>query len=232
MVETGTSIGRGVAWGGESFGAVSELGESVGPGWLGAPTLAVPGQAQLVQALFGDFVEGILTAVPAIVGGLVFLLLAYLAIKLVLRVVRAVMDGVYPENEQLVVDLTVAVVGLFLWFGAALAFLKIVGLGDVAASLGTAGGFVGLGVAFALKEMIADTVAGVYLLRDPAFEEGDPVDAASVVGEVETIGLRKTRIRAEDDSLVVVSNREVEKKWINKRRMDDAEPVDDGGPEV
>lgn len=175
------------------------------------------GQTGTVGEILNEFVAGIVDAVPAVTGGLVFLVVAYLVIRVTLAVVRRVLDRIYPAEDQLIVDLTIAIVGLFLWFGAALAFLKIVGLGDVAVSLGTAGGFVGLGVAFALKEMIADTVAGVYLLRDPDFEEGDPVDTASTVGRVERIGLRKTRLRTDDGSLVVVANRDVEKKWTNKR---------------
>ena len=89
-------------------------------------------------------------------------------------------------------------------------------MGSIAASLGTATGFVGLGVAFALKEMIADTVAGVYLLQDPDFEAGDRVTTASVTGTVEAIDLRKTRIRLDDGDLVVLANREVEKKWTRE----------------
>lgn len=173
-----------------------------------------------VGSVFERFVEGIVTAIPRIVGGVIFLVVAYLVIRVVLAVVRRVLGRLYPADDQLIVDLTTAIVGLFLWFGAALALLNIVGLGDVAASLGTAGGFVGLGVAFALKEMIADTVAGVYLLRDADFEEGDPVETASVSGEVVGIDLRKTRIREPDGSLVVVANRDVEKKWVNNRNAD------------
>lgn len=174
----------------------------------------------MVERILREFLGGIIEAVPGVAGGVVFLILAYLVIRLTLTVARRVLERLYPSEQQLVVDLTVAIVGLFLWFGTALAFLKIVGLGDVAVSLGTAGGFVGLGVAFALKEMIADTVAGVYLLRDPDFQEGDPVDTASVVGSVERIGLRKTRLRAEDGSLVVLANRDVEKKWTNNRAVE------------
>ncbi len=179
-----------------------------------APTGADGGS--IVGSVVGEFVDGIVGAVPGVVSGLLFLALAYVTIRIVLTVVRRVLDGIYPEDQGLVVDLSVAVVGLFLWFGAALAMLKIVGMGDVATSLGTASGFVGLGVAFALKEMIADTVAGVYLLRDRHFEEGDRVDTASVTGTVESIDLRKTRIRAEDGDLVVLANRDVEKKWTRQ----------------
>ncbi|WP_280537526.1 mechanosensitive ion channel domain-containing protein [Halopenitus sp. POP-27] len=168
--------------------------------------------------ILAEFLEDLIAAIPRIVSGAVFLLFAYLVIKVVLTVTRTVLDRVYPDEERLIVDLSVAVVGLFCWFGAALALLTIVGLGEVAASLGTAGGFIGLGVAFALKEMIADTVAGVYLLKDPDFTPGDRVETASVSGTVSEIGLRKTRIRADDGELVVLANRDVEKKWTNRSR--------------
>ncbi|MEZ3116525.1 mechanosensitive ion channel domain-containing protein [Halobaculum sp. MBLA0147] len=172
------------------------------------------------------FLDGIVAALPRVVGGLAFLVCSYLVIRVVLAVVRRVLRGIYPEDQGLVVDLSVAVVGVFLWFGVVLALLNIVGLGDVAASLGTASGFVGLGVAFALKEMIADTVAGVYLIRDPDFEEGDRVETAGVTGEVAGVGLRKARIETDDGTLVVLANRDVEKKWENESRTQSTAPTE------
>lgn len=166
-----------------------------------------------VTAILDEFVDGIVVAFPRLLLGLLFLALAYLAIKIVLLVVRSVFDSIHSDDRDLIVDLIVTVVGIFLWFGATLGLLKIVGLGGVAASLGTASGFIGLGVAFALKEMIADTVAGVYLLQDDDFSEGDRVETASVTGRLVSIDLRKTRIETDDGDLVVVSNRDVEKRW-------------------
>lgn len=119
----------------------------------------------------------------------------------------------------MIVDLSVVVIGGLLWFGALLVLLKIVGMGEVAASLGTATGFVALGVAFALKEMIADTVAGVYLLRDFDFNVGDDVETASVTGTIASVDLRKTRIRKPDGDLVVAANRDVEKRWTRRGRV-------------
>lgn len=170
----------------------------------------------IVETVLAEFIDGLISAIPRVLSGIVFLVVAYLVIKAVLIVTRTVFDGIYPSEQELIVDLSVAIVGLFLWFGTALGLLKIVGLGDVAASLGTAAGFIGLGVAFALKEMIADTVAGVYLLRDPDFNHGDTVDTAAVTGTITKIDLRKTRIRTEDGNLIVLANRDVEKKWTNQ----------------
>jgi small-conductance mechanosensitive channel len=178
-----------------------------------APTTHPP--ATMGEVL-NQFVTGIVAALPKLLSGLLFLVLSYVAITVVLRILRSVLDRMHPAKDQLIVDLSVTIVGVFLWFGVALGLLTIVGLGQVAASLGTAGGFIGLGVAFALKEMIADTVAGVYLLRDADFNEGDRVETASVTGTVTGIDLRKTRIRGDDGDLIVLPNREVEKKWTQR----------------
>ncbi|KAB1197611.1 MULTISPECIES: mechanosensitive ion channel domain-containing protein [Haloferax] len=159
-------------------------------------------------------------ATPKILTGLVFVGLAYVGIKAILYVLRGALDGIYPEEQELVVDLGVAIAGVFLWFGAALSLLNIVGMTEIAASLGTAAGFIALGVSYALSNMIADTVAGVYLLRDPDFNPGDRVKSDPVTGTVTAIELRKTRFENDEGDTVVVANRDVEKKWTKYDEMD------------
>ena len=169
-----------------------------------------------VERLTNEFMVGILDAVPKVMAGIVFFLLAYVAIRLILTAVRSAAERVYAK-EPLIANLVVLVAGVFLWFGAALTLLDIVGLGDIAASLGTAAGFTALGVSYALSSMLADTVAGVYLLRDPDFNPGDTVTADTVTGTVRAIDLRKSRIDLENGDTVVIANRDVEKKWTKRR---------------
>lgn len=178
--------------------------------------LVLQADGTILERIVAEFVGGIVTAIPKLVYAIVFLTLAYLTINIITTVLRSTLSHVYATEEQLIVDLGVAVATLFLWFAAALVLLKIVGMGGVAASLGTATGFVALGVAFALKEMLADTVAGVYLLQDSDFNEGDFVTTASTTGTVVGIDLRKTRIRTGEGDLVVVANRDVEKRWTQE----------------
>jgi small-conductance mechanosensitive channel len=166
-----------------------------------------------VTAVLNDFFESVITALPQILAGLLFLAIAVVAIKTVTHFLGKTLKHVYPENQHLIANLIVTVVSIFLWFAATLALFKIVGMGDVATSLGSTTGFIGLGVTYALKDMLADTVAGVYLLKDPNFHEGDTVETASVTGTVEKIDLRKTRITEPDGDLVVVANGDVEKRW-------------------
>jgi len=159
-----------------------------------------------------DAAGGVAESAPGIVLGLLFLAVAYVVINAALRLVRRGLRRAYGEDQRLVADLLTTVAGVFAWFGAALVLLDIVGMGQIAASLGTATGFVALGVSYALSGMIADTVAGVYLLRDPDFNAGDTVETGGIEGVVRSIELRKTRFEVEGDT-VVVSNSKVEKEW-------------------
>ena len=167
-------------------------------------------------------------AIPRIVTALLFLVAAYVGITLVLRVVRSALGRLYAGDE-LIADLLTTVAAIFLWFAAALTLLKILDMGDIAASLGTATGFVALGVSYALSNMIADTVAGVYLLRDPHFNPGDRVETGDVTGVVRAIELRKTRFETEAGDVVVMGNSSVEEKWTKKAAVAGAsgEPTTD-----
>ncbi|WP_115863554.1 mechanosensitive ion channel domain-containing protein [Halorussus litoreus] len=181
----------------------------------------------MVLFQFGPF-DGVLNAslvelratfvdlLPKLVTGFLFLALAYVTIRFVLGLVRSALDRAYVDDQDLVVDLFTTVAGIFLWFAAGLTLLKILGMGEIAASLGTATGFVALGVSYALSDMIADTVSGVYLLRDPDFNPGDSVEVGSASGVVREIGLRKTRLEVEGGDVLVLANGSVEDKWTKK----------------
>jgi small-conductance mechanosensitive channel len=113
--------------------------------------------------VFQTLVNDIVAAIPKIAAATIFLAITYVAIKVLLSVIKKALSA--RIKNQAVVNLKITVISIFLWFSAALSTLTILGLEDIAASLGTATGFIGLGVAYALKDMIADTVAGVYLLQ-------------------------------------------------------------------
>jgi small-conductance mechanosensitive channel len=172
---------------------------------------------QVVVDALQTFVDGVVTALPDLIAGLVFLAIAAVGVKLIMTVVRYVLDRSLPGESPVYRQFIATIVLVFLTFGVVLSFLAIVGLEGIAASLGTATGFLALGVSYALSGMIADAVAGVYLLRDPDFNPGDTVDIGGVVGTVKAIELRKTRLTVEDDT-VVRANAEIEKKWT---KLDD-----------
>lgn len=67
-------------------------------------------------------------------------------------------------------------------------------------------GIGGIAVAIAAKDMLANFFGSAALLIDRPFRKGDYLNFGEVHGEVEEVGLRSTRVRTFDDSLVVVPN--------------------------
>ncbi|MBX0323511.1 mechanosensitive ion channel family protein [Halomicroarcula sp. F13] len=169
-------------------------------------------QTNIVADALEQFLTDVQTVLPDLITGLVFLVIAAVTIKVVMFAVRAILEQALPGEAPVYRQFIATIVLVFLWFGVALSFLSIVGLTLVAASLGTATGFLALGVSYALSGMIADAVAGVYLLRDPDFNPGDTVTAGDTTGEVTAIELRKTRFDVEGDT-VVRANADIEKRW-------------------
>ncbi len=140
-----------------------------------------------------------------------FLVIASFAIGYSGRVVRKVLSKKF--EEETILNLLESISKGLLWFSAVLIILSILGFSEIAAALGTAAGFVALGVSIALKNVLSDTVAGVYLAKDPDFNNGDRVEVDDVKEEITDVGLRKTRLRLEDGNLRVINNSDAEKKW-------------------
>jgi small-conductance mechanosensitive channel len=108
-------------------------------------------------------------------------------------------------------------VGLFVWFLDTLNLdkLAIVFSGSIAA--------VGLALAGGASSLAADILAGIFLAKDRDFSVGDEVIAGEnkTEGIIESMDMRRTRIRAKDGNLHVIPNSIVERKeWIllNKKR--------------
>jgi small-conductance mechanosensitive channel len=173
-------------------------------------------QSSLVRRAFVDFVDRLVDAVPTIITGVVFLVSAAILVKLVLAVLKGVLARTMGGESPVYRQFLTTIVAVFLWFGVGLSTLSVVGLDGIATSLGTAAGFLALGVSYATSEMIADAVAGVYLLRDPDFEAGDTVRVDDMEGVVESIELRKTRFTVDGDT-VVRGNAEIESEWTKVR---------------
>jgi MscS family membrane protein len=67
-------------------------------------------------------------------------------------------------------------------------------------------GLGGLAVALALQPTLANVFAAVTIFLDRPFQIGDGVRVAGVAGSVEGIGLRSTRLRTSEGTLVTIPN--------------------------
>lgn len=107
---------------------------------------------------------------------------------------------------------------LLLWASIMMLILANVGvqIGPLIAGLGIGG----LAIAFALQKILEDLFCSVAIVLDRPFEVGDFVIMGEVLGTIEKIGIKTTRIRSLGGEQIIVSNRDLTNSRIrNYKRM-------------
>jgi small-conductance mechanosensitive channel len=140
---------------------------------------------------------------PKLLGALLGVVLTIVVARVVRRGVERALRRTDAERHVVVVVATLAsyaawAVGLVvaLSFGG-------VNLGILIGSLGLA--TVALG--FALQDIVSNFSAGIVLLLEHPFTEGDHIAIPDAEGVVEEIRVRATRLRSPDGELVIVPNK-------------------------
>ena len=74
------------------------------------------------------------------------------------------------------------------------------------AAFAVVGGALALGIGFGSQAVISNFISGLLLLAERPIRIGDLVEVGGVIGTVEAIGLRSTRIRTADNFHIIVPN--------------------------
>jgi MscS family membrane protein len=82
----------------------------------------------------------------------------------------------------------------------------------------------GLAFALAARATLENLLAGVVIYMDKSIKVGDLIQSGDVEGVVEDIGMRSTRIRAADGTLISVTNSDMSSKIIRNKTMRIAPP--------
>lgn len=149
-----------------------------------------------------DLATGFAQRVPLFVLGLLVLVLALLATRLVMGGVERGMRRAKLDHtvERLVSNLLrVVLVG-----GAILLGLSVAGISVSALLAGV--GLAGLALAFALQNILENFVAGILILMRRPFRRGDEIVTNDFEGTVLDIDLRVTRVRVFDGEEVLIPN--------------------------
>ena len=107
------------------------------------------------------------------------------------------------------VGLTKSVVGIVVLVGALALAATIAGFGTVLVAFSALAGALVLAVGFASQDLIANFVAGVFIVKDEPFRVGDTVEWDGNAGVVREIELRVTKLDTVDNELVTVPNAEL-----------------------
>jgi small-conductance mechanosensitive channel len=152
---------------------------------------------------FREFGDGFVNRLPYLVAAVVAIVLTVVVARLVRSMVERALRRGRAERHVVVVVATLAYYAAF-----ALGLLVSLSLGGV--NLGVLVGSLGLAtlaLGFALQDIVSNFTAGIVLLLEHPFTEGDHIAIAEAEGEVEEIRVRATRLRAPDGQLVLVPNK-------------------------
>ncbi len=153
-----------------------------------------------VLGVWSDFVHH----VPFLVGGVVVLLLTWLAAYLAVRVGHRALAR--SRTRESLKDLIVRLLVICVWTAGLLLTAMVVFPGVTPAKALGALGLVSIAVGFAFKDIFENFFAGILLLWNFPFEKGDYLECEGVMGEVISIDIRMTQIRKPTGELVVLPN--------------------------
>ncbi|MFO7769575.1 MAG: mechanosensitive ion channel family protein [bacterium] len=152
-----------------------------------------------IMGMLLDFVPGIVAALLVLAAFWIFLKVTRPTLRTVLKradfdegLIRWLVDNVYHIAITLVA-VVMAVSQLGIDMGAALAGL----------------GVAGVAVGFAAQDSIANTIAGFLIFWDKPFQVGDFLTTQDRYGKVARITMRTTRIRTNDNTYVILPNRQI-----------------------
>jgi small-conductance mechanosensitive channel len=111
------------------------------------------------------------------------------------------------DGPQAVMEGTATVLKIFLWVVASLLVLSNLGLNITSLIAGL--GVSGIIVAFALQNVLQDLFSSFSIYLDKPFKIGDFVIIGDLMGTVEKIGIKTSRIRSLSGEQIVVPNTEL-----------------------
>ena len=158
---------------------------------------------QDLETSFGEFVAEAERLLPNLLTALVVLVLTVPAARIIRRRVERALRRANAQRHVVVVVATLASY-------AAVAIGVVLALAVGGVNLGVLIGSLGLAtvaLGFALQDIVSNFSAGIVLLLEHPFTEGDHIAIAEAEGEVEEIHIRATRLRAPDGQLVLVPNK-------------------------
>ncbi len=119
-------------------------------------------------------------------------------------------------DDQLVPILRNLLTGLVLFLGG-LKMLTLFGVNPTTVIAGVSIG--GLALALASQDTVRNLIGTIMIFLDKPFHIGDWIEASEVVGTVEEVGFRSTRVRAADTSIFQIPNSKLAEIVINNKGL-------------
>ncbi len=153
---------------------------------------------------------------------LLILVVAFFVIGVFKRLVRRLLSATaLPLDTQNIMRRAVVYV---LWFAVLMYIAGELNLGEILYPLMGASVLVGAAIALAIKDALSDAVAGIFLLVDRHFNIGNEIETMNHRGEILDVTLRKTRLKTNDGTIVVLPNGKIDSSgWVLHKKKTEAD---------
>ena len=166
---------------------------------------SLPGSLELTYACATEIVA------MGPIAALLILIIGVPLIKLAKRYLRRLFDRTDVLDES-IENFIFRIAGVAMW--AILLLTAVNELGINVTGLVAALGIVGLAVAFASQDTMENIIAGIFIIIDRPFREGDRILLPKKIGglysswgDVQEIGLRTTTVRSTDGVMLTIPNK-------------------------
>lgn len=149
--------------------------------------------------------EAIKSGIVVVISLLVYIILKSF-IKGVLKINKRTKD---KKRVTTLSKLLINIIKYIILICAVLAILSIHGV-DTKAFV-TSLGVIGILAGLALQDMLKDIIAGTSIIIEDKYDVGDYVIVNGFEGEVILVGLKTTRIKAYNQQVLIINNRNIEK---------------------
>lgn len=155
----------------------------------------------------GAFTVGGMTVNYNLVGAILLIALLFWLTRILMRSIKRILlkSSLFKnEDDQLKFAGLFKVIQTFIYILLFLISLSVLGL-DVNGIFTAAAGIL-LGLGFALKEFLQDTLGYFMLISSKSIESGDVIEVEGVVGKVVELSFGTTKILTRDDKIIIVPN--------------------------
>lgn len=156
----------------------------------------------------------------------VFVVLYLLGKHFVARAVESTLT--HRDFDETLVGLAVSTTGVAVAVLSVALAATVAGFEVVLAAFATLAGALTLAVGFAAQDLIANFVAGVFIIRDESFAVGDWIEWDGNEGVVREIQLRVTKLDTFDNELVTVPNSDLANATVINNVANDTRRVSVG----
>ena len=159
----------------------------------------------LLQNLWSDFLEKLISYIPKLISIVVILVIGYVVIRVLVRGIEKFFEKAnFDRGIETFIENIVKVV---LW--AIFLVVILANLGVNVTGLVAGLGIMGFIVGFALKDILANLAAGVFILFHKPFKVGDWIKIGGVVGGVERMGIAACVLKSPDNTKITIPNSKI-----------------------